>query len=254
MFYSTSYNLYAPFGFVICLLVNLTVSLLVKAVKACRGDKGPFVEPVLLHPLVRHGCWRCFKSRSSSPLRKGSCPRHPFNSLHFSQAAAAAGSHTHRRQQGGWSEDSHYRWPSPSLPPTLKKGTTLSRNNNNYEMHQNKQQNKGTLDHGRVHERAAIPVNNNSGREYYNLTNNHRKYGRGRGRGCNVLKRDFDDLNQSEEILDEFGDVVVVRTKSPAKRTSIKTSYSHSRRRQDHHRPRGRGSSDDDDDGWTTEF
>ena len=29
-----------------------------------------------------------------------------------------------------------FRWPSPSLPPTLKKGTTLQRNNNNYDHHE----------------------------------------------------------------------------------------------------------------------
>ena len=54
---------------------------------------------------------------------------------------------------------------------------------------------------------GAVNGHSSGGREYYNLTNNE-KYSRGRR-----LKKDsFDFTSQSEEILDEFGDVVVVRS------------------------------------------
>merc|ERR1719356_453075 len=197
-----------------------------------------------------------------------------------------------------WNEDSHYRWPSPSLPPTLKKGTTLQRNNNNYDHHEMMQASryygtsgkgqsrvKGTLDHGRIHERVAIPTSSSSGRttgtagtgdgfsssdngaggavnarssggrEYYNVLNNSRdeKYSRGRrikqssARNPADTSSSYEFNSQSEEILDEFGDVVVVRSK-PSKSSAT----------ANHHQPspgkRGHRSSSDDDDGWTTEF
>ena len=160
---------------------------------------------------------------------------------------------------------------------------------------------KGTLDHGRIHERVPIPTTSSSrttgtgdgfsssdnnggggsgavnghssgGREYYNLTNNE-KYSR--GRRLKNKADSFDFTSQSEEILDEFGDVVVVRSKpkqnsssahASPRRIPNKNLYSYSSKAKGYNtgaaggssgnakRNKGHRSSSDEDDGWTTEF
>ena len=283
--YGISENLYPLIGFFICFIVNVLVSLVFRCVRMCAGKKQTFVEPVLLHPLARREsslkcCGRGGSMKLSSSRK--SCPRHPFSSMHLS------GSYGNRQQSDPmWNEDSHYRWPSPSLPPTLKKGTTFHRNHNNnyegYHMHYNQQHKigfsnstkksskvQGTLDHGRgFHERPALHASkehdhaasggainaNNNGREYYNLTNNE-KY---RKRGRNLKNKNI-ELNQNEEILDEFGDVVVVRSRpkqNPSQQRGgpYRSGYSFGTNKAYKARISGLGSSsEDDDDGWTTEF
>ena len=266
-----------------------------------RGKKVQYVEQLLLHPLVRNNspliCCSMYK-RKSSAFGKGGlfCPRHPYGGHNVGQF-----NNLGNRQQldAKWNEDSHYRWPSPSLPPTLKKGATMSNkhqhqqnsvsypktngvgsggmiigsthphhnyeNYDTYEMEQQYFKNEGnrmfrknskgravgggTLDH-RVHpERAAI--SNNDFSLYAESTKKHNKY--------------LNNNNaNSEEILDEFGDVVVVRSKVNSNDNSSRKSNIRNSSHKNMSDSSGGGqmtsttsaafNDDSSDEGWTTEF
>merc|ERR1712029_456424 len=204
--YSTSYHLYALSGFLICLIVCLFVSLISRLfLRQYRP-----VEPLLLHPLVRS---------------KDSFSDHSPNHSHMppyvlSQFQPYYGGHRGHHypttiQTDDW-DDTHYGWPSPSLPPTLKKG----------------QKQFGTLDKVQSHRLGRI------------------NYAFSRGSPDGVTTQDHistsstnDDENMSEEV-DEFGDPIKKRhSRSSSKRSSSKS------------RTNNRPSTDEDDEeSWTTEF
>ena len=107
--YSTSPNLYPLIGFLTCLLVSLVVSLLIRL---CHTPKP--VEQLLLHPLIRY---KDTKGRLSMYNRQ----RHIQSILGKNVRDMT----THSTFNDAWHmgydhPDTHYRWPSPSLPPTLK--------------------------------------------------------------------------------------------------------------------------------------
>ena len=275
--------------------------LIVQGIAMLRGKKVQYVEQLLLHPLVRNNspliCCPMYR-RKSSGFGKGGlfCPRHPYGGHNVGQF-----NNLGNRQQldAKWNEDSHYRWPSPSLPPTLKKGATMSNkhqqqqnnitypknnglgsggmiigsthphhNYENYDTYEMEQQyfkndgnrmfrknskgrgvGGGTLDH-RVHpERAAI--SNNDFNLYAESTKKHNKY--------------LNNNNaNSEEILDEFGDVVVVRSKvnsndnssrkSNIRNSSLKYMSDTSGWGQMTSTTSAAFNDDSSDEGWTTEF
>ena len=123
----------------------------------------------------------------------------------------------------GW-EDTHYRWPSPSLPPTLKK----------QQDHHNKKSSKfGTLD--RLSPEKTL--GSQGGKINY-------------GFDSPTLERDdirFSSTSStnSEELVDDFGDPIKPNSKSSK---GSKQSFSRTITRQ------STDSEDEDDDGWTTEF
>ena len=107
--YSTSYHLYALSGFLICLIVCLFVSLISRLfLRQYRP-----VEPLLLHPLVRS------KDSFSDSPNHSHMP--PYVLSQFQPYYGQRGGHYPTMPHDDW-DDTHYRWPSPSLPPTLKKG------------------------------------------------------------------------------------------------------------------------------------
>jgi len=235
--YSTSYHLYALSGFLICLIVCLVVSLISRI---CMREYRS-VEPMLLHPLVRSK-----DSMSMSEMSRNSHP-HPYV---LSQMQPYYGPNHHRNSQNNqnsqypvsqseW-DDTHFRWPSPSLPPTLKKG-------------QNKHH-FGTLDKGDLI-RQSSPEKS--------ISNNGKiNYGFNRSSPDGDFERKHPDqfstssTNDSDDMtVDDFGDVVK-RRKSSSHSSSNKSSH-HSRSGSSKPRTIVRQSSEDDDedeDGWTTEF
>ena len=298
--YSTSYNLYAPIGFFVCLCVSIIVSLIVHGIKLARGKKTNYVEPILLHPLVRDNsplfCCPSYRRKHSAVGKGLFCPRHPYGG-HGGHNVGQFNNLGNRQQlDPKWNEDSHYRWPSPSLPPTLKKGTTMNNkqhnsnsygneremdrrnriigsthphhNYENYDTYELEQQyykqnanrmfqkqgkvkGGGTLDH-RVHPERT-PVSNNDFSLYAESTKKNKRY----------MNNNNPD---TEEILDEFGDVVVVRSKAShndvlnSRRNNVKNS---SLKNMSDSSGGGQITSttsaafnDDEssDEGWTTEF
>ena len=258
------------------------------------------MEPLLLHPLVRENsplfCCPSYRRKTSSS--KLFCPRHPYGGHNGGQF-----NNLGNRQQldPKYNEDSHYRWPSPSLPPTLKKGATMSNskqtnphsygnnggggggmgrggnhivgsthphhNYENYDTYEMEQQyyktasnrifqknNKGrggggTLDH-RVHpERTA--VNNSDFNLYAESTKKNKRY----------VNNNSPD---TEEILDEFGDVVVVRSRpnhkdnidrrNIIKNSSLKNMSDSSGGGQITSTTSAAFNDDSSEEGWTTEF
>ena len=147
--------------------------------------------------------------------------------------------------QSDW-DDTHYRWPSPSLPPTLKK----SQNKSHF----------GTLDKGDLMRHTSPDKSGLSGSGRIN-------YGFSRG----SPDGDFDvesstnthsnprhpdqfstsSTNDSDDMtIDDFGDVV-------KRRKSSSQSSAKSRNVGQKSRTIVRQSTDeedDDEDGWTTEF
>lgn len=92
--YSLSWDVYPVLGMVVTLVVTVTVSLVTRLV----GGLGRGPPHLLLHPLVRGG------SVIGGP---------------GSQLSYDANTWCREPDSEGCP---HYRWPSPSLPPTLKKG------------------------------------------------------------------------------------------------------------------------------------
>ena len=137
--YSTSYHLYALCGFLICLIVCLFVSLISRI---CMRQYRP-VDQVLLHPLVRTK-----DSMAMNELSKHYQP-HPY--VLSQMQPYYGGQSQYPITQADW-DDTHYRWPSPSLPPTLKKGQS--------------KKHFGTLDKGDLI-RHTSPAKNPSGRINY---------------------------------------------------------------------------------------
>ena len=97
------------------------------------------VEPMLLHPLVRSK-----DTMSMSEMSRHTHP-HPYvlSQMQPYYGNGIGGNHHHSNRnsqypvsQSDW-DDTHYRWPSPSLPPTLKKGQS--------------KHHFGTLDKGKLH-------------------------------------------------------------------------------------------------------
>ncbi|TRY67869.1 hypothetical protein TCAL_06438, partial [Tigriopus californicus] len=105
--YSTNPNLYPFIGFLICLIFSLIVSLLTHL---CFQQKP--VEQLLLHPWAR---FKEEKEMGGSLLLKQSHQRH-----YITPNLADKGLYNEAWQMDD-PIDTHYRWPSPSLPPTLKK-------------------------------------------------------------------------------------------------------------------------------------
>eukprot|EP00093_Oithona_nana_P006117 06117.XXX_352817_351802_1 [CDS] Oithona nana genome sequencing. len=187
------------------------------------------VEPLLLHPIVRR------KTESSSEIRNSRNSQQHLSSQHLqpnpyvmSHFQPFYGQQSSRQQypmaQGlGW-EDTHYRWPSPSLPPTLKK----------QQDHHNKKSSKfGTLD--RLSPEKTL--GSQGGKINY-------------GFDSPTLERDdirFSSTSStnSEELVDDFGDPIKPNSKSSK---GSKQSFSRTITRQ------STDSEDEDDDGWTTEF
>lgn len=167
------------------------------------------VEPLLLHPLVRG--------------KEGLEIRHNHPPYLLNPYYGNSRSRFHMTQED-WEDDTHYRWPSPSLPPTLKKGAKQP-------------QHFGTLDKSDFIYPAA------GGKINYAFES------RGSPDG------DFDDekntstssTNESEVILDDFGDVV---PQGVVKKRGASTSPA----------PKSRKnlvqqlSEEDDNNSWTTEF
>lgn len=118
MLYSTNPTLYPFIGFLICLISSLIVSLLTHL---CFQQKP--VEQLLLHPWAR---FKEEKEMGGSLLLKQAHQRH-----YISANLADKGLYNEAWQMDD-PMDTHYRWPSPSLPPTLKKKNKalLSRGNN----------------------------------------------------------------------------------------------------------------------------
>ena len=301
MLYSTSYNLYAPIGFFVCLCVSIIVSLIVNGIKLARGKKTNYVEPLLLHPFVRDNsplfCCQSYRRKHSAVGKGLFCPRHPYGG-HGGHNVGQFNNLGNRQQlDPKWNEDSHYRWPSPSLPPTLKKGTTMSNKQSNsssygngagmgrgkhiigsthpthnyenydtYELEQqyykqsgnrmfqkhNKNRGGGTLDH-RVHPERT-PVSNNDFSLYAESTKKNKRF------------MNNNNSPDTEEILDEFGDVVVVRSKvshndamnnrrNNVKNSSLKNMSDSSGGGQITSTTSAAFNDDESsDEGWTTEF
>lgn len=231
--YSTSYHLYALSGFLICLIVCLFVSLMARL---CMRQYRP-VEPLLLHPLVR--------SKDSLTAMAELARHHHPHPYVLSQFQPYYGGGGHGRNQypgvpssnGDW-DDTHYRWPSPSLPPTLKKTKHF-----------------GTLDKGKDlmmlrHSSPEKTSSTNSGGNHGRIN-----YGFSRNEDYQLDKKHSDQFstsstNDSDDMtIDDFGDVVK-RPRSKSK------SSSSSKRSGSKQRTIVRQSTDeeDDEDGWTTEF
>lgn len=232
--YSTSYHLYALSGFLICLIVCLFVSLMARL---CMRQYRP-VEPLLLHPLVR--------SKDSLTAMAELARHHHPHPYVLSQFQPYYGGHRNQypvpSSNGDW-DDTHYRWPSPSLPPTLKKSS----------------KHFGTLDKGK-----DLMMLRHSSPEKTSSTNSGSHPGGGRiNYGFNKEDYQMDKKRHSTDqfstsstnddsddmTIDDFGDVV--------KRTRTKSKSSGSSKRSgSKQRTIVRQSTDeeDDEDGWTTEF
>jgi hypothetical protein len=201
--YSTSYHLYALSGFLICLIVTLVVSILARL---CIRQYKP-VEPLLLHPLVRG---KEVEHHNHAPYTLNT----------HMQPYYGSGRHNPEYSEShhdGW-DDTHFRWPSPSLPPTLKKGQKGQ---------------FGTLDKG--HLKRVSP---GKGRINYGFSTPEKHSAE------STSSTNGDDNSISDEndvIVDDFGDEIKVPRKvsESSKRSS---------------RSRSKIESSDDEDGWTTEF
>ncbi len=191
------------------------------------------VEPLLLHPLVRPK-----DTLDLDPRRHNHS-----NPYVLSQFQPYYGSGPYPIIGNGsecW-DDTHYRWPSPSLPPTLKKDR------------QSKQNNFGTLDKGDLIRHSISPEKMSNGRINYGFS-------RGSPDGdFEIAKHSSDKFstsstsNDSDDMtIDDFGDVVKRR-----KSSSQGSKKSGSGGAGNKSRTIVRQSTDeeeDDEDGWTTEF
>ena len=275
--------------------MSILVSLIVHGITLIRGKKPPYVEPMLLHPLIRDGsplfCCQSYRRKSSGVGKGLFCPRHPYGGHNVGQF-----NNLGNRQQldPKWNEDSHYRWPSPSLPPTLKKGATMNtKNANSYGNNGNGRSNHiigSTHPHHNYENYDTYELE----QQYYKNSGNRifQKHGKGpRGGGGTLDHRvhpertpvshsDFSLYAEStkktkrqamnknpdtEEILDEFGDVVVVRSKVSSndnnnetnkreKNNSLKNMSDSSGGGQFTSTTSAPFNDDSSDEGWTTEF